>query len=138
MIKKIYDLALTYFNKYKRPILYLFFGGLTTVINVVVYAICARVFNLPTIPSTIIAWMFAVSVAFIANKLWVFESKNKAVFKELTKFFACRIGTGTLDVIVMFVTVDLLFFNEIIMKLISNIIVIILNYIFSKLIVFKK
>ncbi len=137
-LKELYELALKYFYKYKRPILYLFFGGVTTILDITIYALCSKVFLWPTVPSTILAWLFAVTVAFITNKIWVFESKSKEVFKELSKFFACRIGTGILDVVIMYVSVDLLGFNGIIMKIISNVIVIVLNFIFSKLIVFKK
>jgi len=129
---------LNLYNKYKMQILYLFFGGLTTIINIIAYYISAYLFNLNTVTSTIIAWFLSVIFAFITNKIFVFESKSKSIFYELYKFFACRIGTGLLDLAIMYITVDLLNWNDLIMKIISNVIVIILNYILSKVIVFKE
>ena len=133
MIKKI-------FLKYKDIIMYLIFGVLTTLINIISYFITYELLNIPNVPSTIIAWILSVIFAFITNKLFVFESKqwNKKTIKELTSFTSCRIGTGLLELVIMYIFVDLLNFNGTIIKIITNVIVIILNYIFSKLIIFKK
>ena len=94
-----------------------------------------------TVPSTIIAWAVAIMTAYLTNRKWVFESKVKgvkAVFLEMGTFFLFRLATGVLDVLFMFITVDVLDLNDMIMKFISNIIVVILNYVFSKLIIFRK
>lgn len=133
-IKSLYD-------KYKDVIPYLFFGVCTTVVNVVVYWIAAHPLNLGTMPSTIIAWILAVLFAYITNAKWVFFSKAAGFnekFKEMISFFACRLATGVLDWACMFVFVDVLNLNDIIIKTLSNVLVIILNYIASKLIIFKK
>lgn len=132
------DNLLSLYKKYKMQILYLFFGGVSTVINIVIYFICAYLLKLDTAISTIIAWLTAVIIAFITNKFFVFESKSTSIFHELYTFFACRIGTGLLDLAVMCITVDILHWNDLLMKIISNVIVVILNYILSKLIVFKN
>jgi len=126
------------FNKYKMPILYLFFGGLTTFINIFVYFICYNIFNLSNVSSNIVAWIIAVIFAFITNKIYVFESKSKSILYELSAFLACRLGTGVLDLGIMYLTVDILKWNALLMKIISNIIVIVLNFVFSKLVIFKK
>lgn len=126
------------FNKYKMPILYLFFGGLTTFINIFVYFICYDISNLSNVSSNIIAWIIAVIFAFITNKIYVFESKSKSILYELSTFLACRLGTGVLDLGIMYLTVDIFKWNAFLMKIISNIIVIVLNFVFSKLIIFKK
>ena len=97
--------------------------------------------TIPNVPSTIIAWVFAVIFAYITNKLWVFNSKSFDVTTlkhEIPTFFAARILTGILDVIIMYVAVDVLHMNATIWKLISNILVVILNYTTSKLVIFKK
>jgi putative flippase GtrA len=91
--------------------------------------------------STAAAWLVAVVFAFITNKIWVFDSKStevKIVLYELGTFFACRIATGIMDMVIMYIAVDVKNWNEMLWKLLSNIIVIILNYIASKLIIFKK
>ena len=88
-----------------------------------------------------IAWILAVLFAFITNKLYVFDSKSmdaKTVISELIKFMAARLAPGGLDLLIMFIGVDVMHGPEIILKAASNIIVIILNYVLSKLVVFKK
>lgn len=127
--------------KYKSIFAYMFFGVCTTAVNLIIYFLCARVMNFSTIFSTVVAWFIAVIFAFVTNKAWVFESKSwkrEIIGKELTSFFACRIATGILDVVVMMVTVDILLMNDVIMKVFSNILVILINYIASKLIIFRK
>lgn len=129
------------FKKYYDVISYLFFGVCTTVINIAAYAVCAKVFGLNTVISTIIAWFVAVAFAYITNRIWVFRSKNKskkAIFQEIVAFFVARLATGLLDLAIMYVCVDLFHWSDIVMKVISNIIVIILNYVASKLIIFTK
>ena len=128
-------------KKYKGVISYLFFGVCSTVINIIVYYLAAHVLELSTIISTVVAWLAAVIFAYITNKLWVFECKSwkpNIVIKEASSFFACRILTGLLDIIIMTVFVEILHFNDMIIKTLSNVVVIILNYVASKLIVFKK
>jgi putative flippase GtrA len=127
-------------NKYRSFILYAAFGVLTTIVNMVVYYLCFNIMGIPNVPSTIIAWVMAVSFAFITNKLWVFDSKSfsaKTLKHEIPTFFGARIATGLLDVGIMYLAVDVLNWNSTLWKLISNILVIILNYIASKLIIFK-
>ena len=129
------------FIKYKSFILYVFFGVVTTLVNIITYYICTRGMNLDTTPSTVIAWIIAVVVAYGTNKLWVFESKIrdiKRLVRELAYFFSCRILTGILDLGLMYVFVDILGVNDLIMKVVSNGLVIILNYIASKLFIFKN
>ena len=91
--------------------------------------------------ATIFAWLFAIVFAFITNKIWVFESKTfetKRLVKEAASFLAVRAATGLLDVVIMFVSVDLLNSNAYVWKILSNVVIIISNYALSKLIVFKK
>ena len=135
VVTKIWDL----YKKYKEAILYLIFGGLTTLLNILTYAVCAHLFMLDTIPSNAIAWIAGVIFAYVTNKIYVFESKTdtfKALVMECASFVGCRLATGVMDMAIMYVTVDVLHFNDVIMKIISNILVIILNFVFSKLFIF--
>lgn len=129
------------YNKYKEILMYLIFGVLTTVVNIVSYFLLARILHIDTVVSTVIALILSILFAYITNKIFVFESKTntaKELLKEIISFFGCRAFTGVLDVAFMYITVDVFNLNDMIMKIISNIVVIIVNYVFSKLIIFKK
>lgn len=137
MLKKVWDL----FFKYKEVVLYLVFGGLTTLINVVAYAVCSYIFHLETVTGVAIAWIVSVAFAYVTNKIFVFESKTdtfKKFFKECISFFGCRLATGVMDIVIMYVTVDLWHFNDMLMKILSNVLVIVLNYVFSKVFIFSQ
>ena len=137
MIEKIKALIL----KYQDMILYVFFGALATLVNTASYYLCYNIIGMSNVPSVIIAWLLAVVFAFFTNKLWVFKSKSFApdVLKhEIPTFFGARLLTGLLDLGIMYLAVDVLHGNGTVWKLISNILVIILNYVASKLIIFKK
>ena len=136
MIKKIKELYL----RYKEVVNYLIFGGLTTLVNFVVYFI-AKWVGIEEWVSNALAWVIAVVFAYITNKIFVFESKTtekKEILKEISSFFACRAFSGILDIGLFWLLVEKFKFNEVIIKIIIQIIVILLNYIFSKLWVFKK
>ena len=128
-----------YFKKYREIILYLFFGGCTTLVNIVSYYICSRI-GMGTAVSTVIAWVLSVLFAYVTNRKYVFESRAFGfvpILKETAGFFLCRLATGLLDLAIMVVFVDFLHFNDMIIKILSNIIVIVLNYVASKLLIFK-
>lgn len=128
-------------RKYKSILLYVFFGIWTTAVNVIFYDVFYNRFRVSNIFSTIIAWVAAVMFAFITNKLFVFNSKSfgwKTLKYELFTFVTCRLLTGILDMGIMIVSVDLMHGNGTIWKLISNIFVVILNYVASKLVIFKR
>uniref|UniRef100_UPI003FF152DB GtrA family protein n=1 Tax=Roseburia sp. TaxID=2049040 RepID=UPI003FF152DB len=128
-------------KKYKSFVMYAIFGVLTTLINLASYYVLYNVLNWGNMPSTALAWLLAVIFAFATNKKWVFDSQSmewKVLLYELASFFACRIATGVFDMAVMYVAVDVMAWNEMLWKLLSNVIVIILNYVASKLVIFKK
>ncbi len=127
-------------KKYRDMALYLIFGVVTTAVNVAVYHVCYAMLGVPNIPSTVIAWVLSVAVAYITNKIWVFRSPSFApavLWPELGKFVAARAFTGVLDLGIMFVGVDLLGGPGTVLKLGSNVLVVVLNYIFSKWLIFK-
>lgn len=136
-MKKLLELA----NQYKMLISYCFFGAVTTAVNLLVYYVCTEMLGIPSDPSVVIAWVLAVLVAFFTNKPFVFYSHNwsaKVLLPEMAEFFGCRIGTGLLELILMHILVVRLLLPSMWMKLLVNILVIILNYVGSKLWVFRK
>lgn len=128
-------------RKYYDILAYLFFGVLTTVVNYIVYLPCYNLLHFSAAVSNVIAWVAAVAFAYLTNKPFVFKSHDwsaKTVVPELTKFVTCRIGSGLMETAIIFVTVDLLHWDGNVMKLITSVLVVILNYVASKLVVFKK
>ena len=128
-------------KKYKSFLMYGIFGVLTTIVNLVVYNLCYYKAGINNTVSNVIAWILAVAFAYITNKLWVFESKSwkmSVLRREVTAFVSCRLATGIMDILIMYICVDILGWHAMLMKLASNVLVIIVNYIFSKLIIFKK
>ena len=130
----------SWFHKYKEVILYLFFGGCTTLVNIVSFAFL-RYLCFSLLISNIFAWIISVLFAYFTNKIFVFESNNKSLkksIKECLNFFECRILSLLFDIGFIYLLVDILSCNEIISKVISNVFVIVINYFFSKLFIFKK
>jgi len=148
-MKKYCELFLKYWKKYREPITYLFFGVVTTLVNFVVYFVLTH-FGMSTGVANIIAWAASVATAYVTNRLWVFESKakGKEALREIASFVGCRVGTGVMDEIFMIAGVDWLGpmlvaparmrIWEVGVKIFSNILVIVLNYVFSKIFIFKK
>ncbi len=127
-------------EKYKSILMYLFFGICTTIINIVTYWMFYISLDFPNVLSTIFSWIISVLFAYITNKLWVFESRSfgkKVLVREIATFFGARFISGIIDLAVMFLFVDMLLFPAIIIKFISNIFVVIFNYVASKVVIFK-
>ena len=124
-------------KKYREIVNYIIIGGLTTVVSLASYYIL-RIFIDSYMIATVISWILAVSFAYITNKTFVFQSKEKNVLKEFAKFIASRLTSLLIELLSMYVLVDIIKINDKISKLIVQFIVLVLNYLFSKLIVFKK
>lgn len=125
----------------KEVVAYLVFGVLTTLVNIIVYWVAAHPLGIKTVPSSVIAWIAAVLFAYVTNRIWVFHSETtgkSGIFREMLYFFGARFATGVIDWVFMYVTVDLLAFNDVYMKVIANVIVVILNYLASKMFIFKN
>ena len=128
-------------EKYWDILSYLFFGVLTTVVNYVVYLPCYNLLGLSAAVSNAVAWVFAVAFAYLTNKPFVFKSHDwsmKTVLPELTKFVACRVGSGVVETAILLVCVDWLGWDGNLMKLITSVLVVVVNYVGSKLLVFRK
>lgn len=129
------------FKKYKEAILYIIFGGFTFLTNLITYVVCTRLFNIDILISNTIAWIVSVVFAYITNKIFVFESKETKlsyVIKEFSSFVGCRIFSGVVELVIIFLMATLAGINDLIVKIVTNVVVIILNYVCSKLIIFKK
>ena len=159
MIDKIEELGLNilekiklkffadWYREHKEGMRYLIFGALSTIVNILVYTLFAKLIlnNVPNESlrvniSEIIAFIAALVFAYITNKLYVFNSKTdgiKSLLKEIGSFVSCRIFTEVISILMMNMAVWFSI-NDVIMKIVSNIVVIILNFVFSKLIIFKK
>lgn len=132
--------------KHKEIINYLIFGALTTVVNLIakyilLFTILDAINAFELQLSVIISWFVACTFAYITNRIWVFESKSKEIVKEITKFFTSRFTTLGLEMLIMFIFVTVLGLNSdiwvIVWTLVAQIVVIVVNYILSKLLVFK-
>lgn len=116
------------------------FGVLTTVVNLISYQACVNL-KINLYVSVVIAWVLSVIFAFVTNKLFVFESKSwkgDVLLKEGSLFVSARLASLLIDLAAMGVMVDVLHIQDMIAKLISNVIVVVVNYIFSKFFIFKK
>lgn len=122
----------------KEVISYLIFGILTTLVNIVVYTICDDVLQIQYLISNAIAWFVSVLFAYFTNRKYVFESHNSSIINELVKFIGARVSTGIMDMLLMWLFVDVLSVQSMISKIIVNVVVVILNYLFSKLFVFQE
>lgn len=139
LINRIKDMYI----KYKKIINYLIAGGLTTVISLgSYYALVLTILNpkdnMQLQIANVVSWVLAVTFAYISNKIFVFESKGQSVLKEASKFYMARVGTLLIDMFFMFLFVGVININDKIAKLIVQLVILVLNYVFSKLFVFKN
>lgn len=131
------------YNRYKEIVNYLIVGILTTLISLAVYYFCTYTFLNPKNAfqlqiANIISWIVSVIFAYFTNRKYVFESTNPNIIKEAISFFISRISTLLMDMGIMFICVTLIGMNDRLAKIISQVVVIISNYLFSKLFVFNK
>lgn len=151
MMTKIKELII----KYKELVVYVLFGGLTTVVNLGVFWLFGRLLGEENyLITNIIAWLAAVAFSYITNKIWVFESKSwsfRILLREVSSFFAARVLTLGIEEAGLYFFVDILSFSELSVRVFSfeiggeliakgliAVVVVVLNYIFSKLVIFKK
>lgn len=124
----------------KKIILYVIFGVLTTIVNLIAYYLFSNIININYLISNAIAWIISVVFAYITNKFFVFNSSyiNKdVIIEEFIKFMNCRLISGLSEVVLLFLFVDLLLMNDIVAKLIIGVLVALINFIFSKVFIFK-
>lgn len=132
---------LSLLKKYQDLLIYLIFGVLTTAVNYLVYLPCYNELALGAAMSNLLSWVVSVTFAFLTNKPLVFRSHDwsaRVVVPEIIKFLSCRIGSGALETVILLLCVDILGWNGNLWKLITSVLVVILNYVGSKLLVFRK
>ena len=116
---------------------YVVFGVLTTAVNIVAYFVLTRL-GINYLVSNILAWFFSVLFAYVTNRKWVFESKSPNVLKECVLFFSGRIFSGVIDTGLMWLFIDVLAIGDVISKIVIQVIVVVLNYVISKWVVFNE
>lgn len=129
------------FEKIKEPFLYVFFGAVGTVVNILIFVLLSEKCNVQYMVANIVAWFFSVAFAFVTNKFWVFKSKSwisSIWIKECIQFIFARIATCVFDIGYMFVAISILNWNKTLSKIIANAIVIIANYALSRFFIFKN
>lgn len=140
-MQKLIDLIKKLYTKYESIILYVFFGGLTTCVDFATYIISTRIFSANEQIATWLAWLFAVLFAFFTNRKWVFKADTiglKSFMYQLSSFFGARLFSGIVSWLMILLFFTYLGINDIIVKVAASVIVLILNYILSKLVVFRK
>lgn len=120
----------------RELVLYVIFGTLTFFVNVITYFLFEEVMGINYLVSNVLAWFFSVLFAYVTNRIWVFESSSPDILKEMALFFGGRIFSGAVDTGLMYLFIDILMIGDLISKIVVQVIVVVLNYVFSKLIVF--
>ena len=125
----------SYFNKEIRA--YLIFGVFTTLVNIFLFFSFVSLFKFNYLFANVLAWFFSVVFAYITNRVWVFESKNDKILIEFSLFLGSRMFSGLLDTLLMFILVSILYFDDMVSKILVGIIVVIINYLLSRDVIFK-
>ncbi len=141
------EFIINMYKKYEEAVNYLFFGFLAFLVNMLAYAAAAKVLGADedkvvlVLIATAFAWVVAVLFAYWTNRTFVFKSKvtdKTGMHKEFVSFISARIVTGIMELVLMYILVDVIRVDDVVSKFICNVIVIVSNYIFSKLWVFRK
>lgn len=133
IIKNLVNLCM----KYKEVLNYIIFGVLTTVVNWIVFQLCIEIFSMNWSIANVIAWIFAVIFAYVTNRIIVFQSSSPHVIKELLLFVQFRLISLILEMLIMFVLIEMISFEPFASKIVTSVVVVIANYIFSKAVIFR-
>lgn len=139
-MKKFWDFGWGLYKKHEEGINYLIFGFLAFVLNYILYFLFADAMQMHYMAATVLSWVLTVVFAYWTNRTFVFKSQNKdtgSVVKEFVSFIGARIATEVLELVLMYVMVDLLSINDKISKLVCQVLVILANYVLSKIWIFK-
>lgn len=140
-VSRIGEHVIALFKKYKQIILYLVFGGISFLINIILFAILDKHFHVMELISNIICWIVCVLFQFFTNRIWVFEGhvrRVKEFLRQMGKFFIGRLFTLFIEELLLAIFITYLKFDSIIVKLIAQIVIIIMNFIISKWWIFNK
>ena len=142
-MKKLWEICRELLKKYREQISYLVVGGLTTAVSLLTYYVCTKTFLNPEIPlqlqaANVISWICAVAFAYVTNRRYVFRSRAKNRVQEAGKFVLSRVTTLLMEMAIMWLGVTALGVNDRIVKLVAQVVIILANYVLSKLLVFRK
>lgn len=129
-----------FYKKYKELLLYLFFGGLSFIVSIATYALFNVGMNINELIANVLSWIITVMFAFLTNRVWVFQSTTNGVaefVKQMLVFYSGRVITLVVEEVILLVFITWLGFNSMLIKVIAQVIVILLNYVISKLVVFR-
>ena len=139
-MKKLWDFGWDLYKKHEEGINYLIFGFLAFVLNYILYFVFADTLAMHYMAATVLSWVLTVVFAYWTNRTFVFKSQNKdkkAVVTEFLSFIGARVATEVLEIGLMYLMVDLLSINDKISKLVCQVLVILANYVLSKIWIFK-
>lgn len=129
------------YKKHKEMLLYLFFGGLSFCVSIATYVMFSVLFVIDELISNVLSWIITVAFAFFTNRIWVFEAPTDSLnsfIRQIGKFYAGRIITLAIEEVILLIFIMILCLESIPVKIGAQMIVIVLNYIVSKLLIFKK
>ena len=130
-----------FYQKHKEPLLYLFFGGLTTLLSIFLYWLFAHPLGLSPLIANVISWVLCVAFAYVTNRTWVFKDKAhgaKGIVREASSFTAGRLATLGLEELILWLGISVLGVNDLIVKIVAQVLTIVGNYVISKFLVFRK
>ena len=130
-----------FYEKYKEPLLYLFFGGLTTLLSIFLYWLFAHPLGVPPLAANVVSWILCVAFAYVTNRTWVFRDKArgaKGILREAASFTAGRLATLGLEELILWLGISVLGVSDLVVKILAQVLVIVGNYLISKFLVFKK
>ena len=130
-----------FYLKYKEALLYTFFGGLAFFLNFFLFIGIDYAFQISELVNNIICWIICVLFQFFTNRTWVFDGRvenNRQLLKQIVSFFGGRVGTLVVEEIILVIFITWLQLSSAPVKIFGQIVVIVLNYIISKTVVFKK
>lgn len=140
-MKKLWNWGISMYRKYQEGIDYLFWGGVAFVLSMVLFYIFANMMMIEEQIANVITWIICVIFTYVTNRTFVFRSNvsgAKAITKEFVDFTSARLATLILENAVLFICIDLLTWHNMIAKLLGQFLVIVSNYVLSKLWIFKK
>ena len=135
---KCFRFVQPFYEKYKEQLLYLFFGALTTVVSLGRFALFTKVIPCDELLANVISWLLAVLFAFLTNRTWVFQSDAQENFpKQMLSFYLGRVATLLMEEALLLIFVKVLHWDAMLVKLAAQILIVIANYVISKLFIFK-
>ncbi len=129
------------YKKYEDVILYLFWGVMATLLNILLYEVFTEWFHMNYVIANGIDWFLCVMFAYVTNRIYVFRSTVtgiKGILGEFGKFFSCRVISGIMDMAIMIVMVEYMLIDDSIAKIVTQFVVVVSNYVFSKVFIFRK